>query len=436
MSVYNNPHAGYPTNMYQQPQQGGFIRPGMQPGGYPQQAMYAHQPQQGMYPQQPVYQQPQQHRQPGSGQDLRVMNTPQGLMMVDAISGQILGPVQQQQQNPSMMGYSRSVAPNNPIPSTQRFGTPGTTGSFDNQEPRNDNRYGALKQLIAQPPAQQEAFIVEEPAVKAVKEVKEVCMLPGVNFNATPKLKGFTPEELHSEESSLVGGSLQEVITTLISIAHGPDKNQTVWHQSGIVLNEFYDTSVKTFEDDLFQSDPSAVHKVVINRLKQVKTRADLVYFEKYNKWLTEAINSFLESNMKEKVSIDSFSTDFVDLVNHISDNSPLVCKALLGMLGEMLEQAKIDVTAVRCETDDGGPVLSNNSAVVPERVSLVYIKLLAVEMGDNGTEEGVKTASLLMDSIIKLTEEDMFYMITMDRKVYKVTTKVGAGVTLTCVSE
>ena len=460
MNPYNNPHQGMHPNMYQQPQppiQQGFIRPGMQQGGYPQQPMYAQQlpvygqvPQQGMYqqamPQQGMYQ-PRPMMNPSN---IGVVNTPQGPMLVDMNTNQVLGPAPQQGMR---YGAPNAVAPSaGSLPSNHRFGNP-SSGPIDDVGPRSDNRYGSVKELIQpqgapmqyqqqQPPQYQPQPQVDEAIQEAVKlpvKPKPTTYLPNVTVDAPARLVAFTEAEVHKEESSLVGQSLEELISNMYSYAHEDGQDSLVWYQSGIVAKEFYRSGVKSYENDLFQSNVSAVNKVVLNRLKMITTLEDLVYLEAYDKWLTGRINDYTKANLSEKVKvvIDSFICDYESLISHLSDNGfKTVVDGLIETMNDILYQACVDVAALRDDGEEGSSVLPDTHAVVPERVSLVYVKLLSTQIGDDGTEQGVTIASRLMQSLLKITEEDLFYLVTMDRKVYKVSNRVGGKVVVDCVSE
>ena len=174
-----------------------------------------------------------------------------------------------------------------------------------------------------QPPQYQPQPQVEEAVQEAVKQPvtpKPTTYLPNVKVNAPARLLAFTEAEVHKEESSLVGQSLQELITGMFSCAHEDGQGSLVWYQSGIVVKEFYGTGVKGYESDLFQSNVSAVNKVVLNRLNEVTALEDLVYLEAYDKWLTGCINDYTKANLseKDKAVIDSFVCDYEKLISHL----------------------------------------------------------------------------------------------------------------------
>lgn len=293
-----------------------------------------------------------------------------------------------------------------------------------------------------EPPQYQPQVEIQEAIEEAVKEPvkpKPTTYLPNVTVDAAKRVKAFTEAEVHKEESSLVGQSLQELVTGMYSCAHEDGVESLVWYQSGIVVKEFYGTGVKGYERDLFQSDALAVNKVVMNRLKEVKTLGDLVYIEAYDKWLAGCINDYTKANLskKDEALIDSFVCDFDALIAHLDKTGfKTVSAGLIENMNEVLDQARVDVEALRGQGEEGESVLPDGRAVVPERVSLVYVKLLSVQIGDDGTPEGAGVASRLMESLLKITEEDLFYLVTLDRKVYKVSNRVGGEVIVDCVSE
>ena len=435
----------------------GFIRPGMQPGGYPQQPMYAQQqPVYGQPAQQGMYQQPMpqqgvfQQRPMPQHSNIAVVNTPQGPMLMDMSTNQILGPVPQQGMR---YGAPNAVAPNTgSLPANHRFGNP-NSGPTDTMEPLSDNRYGSVKELIQpqgaqmqyQPPPQQpkqpqpQVDVAIQEVVKQPVKPKPVTYLPNTKVNAPSRLLDFTKSEVHMEESSLVGQSLEELITGMLSCAHEEGQDSLVWHQSGIVVKEFYGTNARGYERDLFQSNVSAVNKVVLNRLTEVTTLEDLVYLQAYDKWLAGCINDYTRANLSEenKALIDSFVCDYEVLITHLGMvGFKTVADGLIEAMNDVLDQARVDVEALRDGGEEGSCVLPDSRAVVPERVSLIYVKLMSTQIGDDGTEQGAIIASRLMDSLVKITEEDLFHLVTIDRKVYKVSNRAGGEVVVDCISE
>ncbi|MFW9601178.1 MAG: hypothetical protein ACMV1B_02530, partial [Prevotella sp.] len=370
-------------------------------------------------PQPPVYmnQMPVQ----GGQQDVVIMKGPQGPMYVNVRTGEVLGPVQGQQ---------------NAFPNNQRFGSL-QQSSLEAPPHRSDNRYGSVQELIQ--PRSTQVQETKPPQVQTPPppvQPKPSTGLPGVKFKPVKRSKPFEEQELHKEEKSLVGRSLQELITSMISEAHEQADEKLMWYQSGIVIKEYFDTTVKSFEDDLFQGDIEAISRVLKTILQQVESRKDYVFYQAYDKWITSSINDLLSVTMKDSVRIDSFALDFEDLMTHLKSVDEFQSKTVIGYMNDIMAQSKTDILALREKAEGEEPVICDSCAAVPERYSLLYVKLLSEEIGDDGSVDGVKTATKLMESLESLIDEQIFYMVTMDRRVYKVLYMSQSIVNIKCISD
>lgn len=235
---------------------------------------------------------------------------------------------------------------------------------------------------------------------------------------------------------SVIGESLYHVISGLINTAHTEERKELVWLQSGIIVRKFYDTSVKAFENDLFQGDVEAAHKVFKQRLPEIDNRSDVVYYQAYDKWITSAINDFLHFTVSGGLRIDSFAEDFAELLKHLSRTDGKFHSGLVDYMNLILSQSLLDVQSVREKDDEGNPVVSDETAVLPDRVSLVYIKLLSSEIGDDSKAEGLTVASRLMSSLEESIGDPVFYMATLDRRIYKVSYMHDTTVNIECLSD
>lgn len=440
MNRYNNPHAmqGFPQGPMASPVPG-YIQPGQQmqqpqygpqraPGGYQMQQGYGN-PQQAYQPQQqPVYQPPPQQMQ-----GVQIVNTQNGPFYMDVRSGQLIGPVNQQAMQPRSTAASAFQGQQHQVPTYQ-------DNRFGNYQPSNqpqeynmpDNRYGNIQQLAAQQPQERNNRMSPPLQQAPVIQTKPTQVVTDKNRRNLPGMKAFKhfgmpvmDTDIRIQSTSMVGSSLCHVVNTLIDEAHAKAKDRLVWIQPAIILRKFHDSAVKVFESELFQSDSELVFKAFRQKLSQVESRGDAAYFRAYNDWLTDAVNDYLRHASAGDVCIDSFAEDYGDVCKGLEKINNDLYVTMLVHMSDVLGQATADVLATRevVEPTDTQPghVPDDNVAVIPERVTLVYIKLLSSELGDDGTVEGSKIAARIASNLKESIDEAMFHMVTLDRKFYKV---------------
>lgn len=459
MSNYQNPHAqmpyphayGQPPQMgghYQPAPQGAYVRPGapqMQRPGYPQQQPYQVQPPQGGY----GY--PQPHQAPQSS--VQVVNTPNGPMYLDVRTNQILGPVQQQPQqqyhqplygqaptrSTAMVHANQAVA--NPYIGNSRYGSP-DPGYQTQPESGQDNRYGQIQQLT-QP---ERIPVMNQPIHAAVQTTPPPSAAPAASVQKDlPGVKSFgyrkqplSDKDVRIESGTVLGSSLCHVANALVKIAHQKKSDKLVWVQPGLVLRSFYDTSVKDHEVDLFQSSAEGAFKVFRQKLSQTENRNNVAYYRAYDNWMTGRVNDYFECSSTDGMCIDSFADDFGELLKLLETSDTERAKGLLQYLSDVLAQATDDITAARAaqspkeeegaEKEEASEVVQEN-AVVPERVILVYVKLLSSEIGDDASAEGNRVANRIMTNLEEYVDDKMFYLVTLDRRIYRVLYLPNEGV-------
>ena len=381
---------------------------------------------------------PQQGNMPVQGGPTQIVNTPQGAFYMDIRTGQLLGPVQQQgvmqnvHQTHGQMRH-QAVAPYHASHNQQGFNMGAATSNMDLEQPA-DNRYGNANSLIKQR-KEPVVEVVATPVPPVVERPKVKSRLAMVNYKPAYHNKPFTKDDISQYEESLIGPSLEHLIYGLIDTAHQQDNDSLVCVQSGIVVHKFFNTSTIDYETDLFQENIEFIYKALKRLLPEVRTQSNLVYFQAYNDWLTSCVNTFLSVKL-EDTQIDSFADDFNDLIKYLIQSHEDVRDMLLDFMNEILAQARLDVEAIRNEDESGEVNIPSTESIVPDRVNLAYVKLHSAEIGDDTSQTGLRVDTKLMVSLQAVIDEVEFILITLDRRVYRVTSKVGDTISIRCISD
>lgn len=448
---YQNPHPNMPVNQgprpiqHNVPQQQVFPQqmppqqqtpywatqhPGYQPGvpapGYPQQGMPQQQmPQQGM-------------TQPG----LQLINTQNGVMIMDVYTGRIIGPYVPPQQAPVAQGR-----PPQAQPFQGQFMQPqGLPQPQEDVSIFGDNRFSNAAGLVKP----------KEPVVEVQAQADKPLPKPKLKASSTGYIatycnKPFTKEDavFKDKDSGLIAASLDHLAFYIIDDAHDTDDKALLWIHSGVIINKYYNTSLLSHEKEMFQSNIEKVFRDVKKLQPTISNVNDEVYFQAYNKWLTRCINTFLKINIRDTV-IDSFVDDFNDLIKFLILDYDLLRDGLIEYMAGVLESASLELEELRsveglppevgaseqASLVSAEPSLKDNQSVVPERLHLVYLKLSSVEIGDDGTEAGLKIANKAISSIKELTGKSSFVLITLDHRFYRVTVMKDGEVNIECVRE
>lgn len=444
---YHNPHPQMPFPN-QHPQQ----RPihGHQFAQHPQQGFPQH-PQQMQYP---VQQAPQQvpyyvtqtpGYQPGvpmqpqypqqiPEQSIQMINTPQGQMYMDARTGQVIGPVNQMPQPPVQSRGMQHVAPfqGQPMVPVQIMQPPQERGSS-----LPDNRYGNAGSLIKPKEAVNSSNVIDvvELPPSAPKPVpRPTVKTLTTGYIPTYHNKAFTEAQTCRKKTWLVGATLESLVSEVIEDAHTGDKEHLLWIQSGAVIEKFYKTTLIDKEAELYQTDIEKVYRAIKRIATTITSRDDFVYFQAYNKWLTQAINTFLSIHMKA-TSIDSFFDDFNDLIKFLIVDYDHLREQLVEHMAGILEGAMCDVKELRVVSEETPePIISKDQSIISEHMTIVYVKMFSGEIGDDSTEAGVKVANKMIESIKVLLDKPDFILITLDRRFYRVTVMKDGDADINCI--
>lgn len=224
---------------------------------------------------------------------------------------------------------------------------------------------------------------------------------------------------LPDEGTTTYGDSLYEIITAIRNEAHKDTSDKVVYVRSALVCEKYYGVKLGDGEAGLFKSDIESVYRALKRVSVDIIKKEELCFYNAFNDWVTENINDYLLIATKGKWRIDSFFEDFNDLVGAIVKDKDLR-EGLTVAMNDILDQANADIQALREKDEDGSSVLEETSAVIPSRTNVVYMKLMGHEIGDLGDKTDPK-ADILLGGLREYVDTEVFYVTTLDRRLYKV---------------
>jgi hypothetical protein len=389
---YANPHPNQPPQQapvqpYHQQQ------PQMSPQQFqPQMPMQQQYPQE--YPQQFSPQYPQQFPQQFHLQ-----------MPQQFVPQQFPQQFQQQPQNPPGMS------------TTSRFtSSPATVQQTVNQGLNENSRY---TNMTNSPPPQDESGM---PAVFTVKP-KTNKMRNNEKFKLLCSTTEVKPTSLICVPNVLATDCLQESLESLIEDAYKEPGNKAASVRSIIVAHNFYRVDISEQLKQLLSGDVKSLYKGLKTLYKEAPDKYAVCAYECIDDLLTERINDYLAINGKKPVTIDSFYSDFNELLKVLrndEDDLEDLEELLLLYLNAYVKDMSISF-----ENTNKPEVCST----IAEPLSGVYVDKHVLELGIEGLSDSfVKLEdtppNVFLNSLINVSCKALntkeFLMATLDRSIYK----------------
>ena len=200
--------------------------------------------------------------------------------------------------------------------------------------------------------------------------------------------------------------------------------------ESFIVYNTFYKCSdVNAFVERILALDCKSLYKELKNVFKSATNKYAINAINGYDSILTEFINDFLAVNSQNKPSIDSFMTDFNDLLKYIRNNEDELEDALIEYLDSFICSIQDNITIVEqtvSKEERNVEVLN-----IPVTCHVCYVDKLSYELGINDApSKYVEVENSLLNrfliSLMNICYESYntpeIYLVTVDKFVIKLT--------------
>lgn len=324
----------------------------------------------------------------------------------------------EQPSNPGRFGGSGRPAPN---VSLQQFQSSDETSRFSNPNQEREKKVNQPQQ--------------QTPPPEIIKPKSKI--IPTRNWEQIQRTRPFDEKEILVIDSSevIVTKTYEELFQTFSERAYENDapKYEAVIG-CGYVTHLFRNVTIRT----VFETKADQLPKVLARLSDEVKTKQDVAFLTLFNSILTDLTSDFLRmATSNPEANIDSFIDDFRPLMRAIGDEAAdstvyggLTENDLLNFVEEYLESMKDIVLTVSREEGEEAPKEPQNVASLNEVVWVAYLDMLSVQLGD-GPNGNPKTTGQLVKSLSRFVPNEVFYIYTLDQKVYKAIKLANGSVSL-----
>lgn len=248
-------------------------------------------------------------------------------------------------------------------------------------------------------------------------------MLKSKNASFLPRTRPFEKKEVEVLSMNVHDGGFSMAVEELYQQSFlEVNRSKLVIIAQSKLVDSFYDTSLRSQVGELFQRDIESVYRFMKQAVDNLTTRSDIVFMSEYNQWLTDQVNDTLRVLMPLPASIDSFVEDFNDLKFALGDKR--TPKEELGTIYEELRTRlnKMLVTIEEEHAKEEIPENHGNPVHLVEKTNIVFCKLMSTELWQDGVPDKEPSGNRLISSLADFQKEDIFYLFTLDKVVYKVT--------------
>lgn len=244
-------------------------------------------------------------------------------------------------------------------------------------------------------------------------------------FRRSVRTNPFNPEtEVHKVEFLLTSDSYDDLFEAVLEKISLEENTSPVTVFKGLLEKTYHRVNQARYKEDLFEPDIKAVYKAIRYHTSSVSNRYDLIYLNAVNDFLTALVNDSLYPVLKTYPVITNFSEDFNDLLRTMRNNcSPVAEDSMIEYINSVLHEVNSNFDTIQAlaeseETGDEDGVEKADKpqkAVIPTPVTLIGVNYLRSELGTD------KNLVQLLGSLAESTETMVFYVVTLDRCVYKV---------------
>lgn len=343
------------------------------------------------------------------------------------------GGMPQQQQVPQQYVPQQQFPTNNQSVVQSRFGQPSTTMESTSIQSTDSNRYATYQSPQAQLQAQQQQVHHqgEEPTGPLLFTVTPVVH----KFTGNDKFKmNVVTEAIKANQVNYVDGHLacdclEENVECVIEQAFKEEVTPLVTVRNYIVNNNFWRVDLKETMDLLLKSTIKELYKTFKSAYSKVTDKSQINVLNTVNTMLTDTINDFLAVNSVSMISIESFYTDFNDLLKVVRNTEEDLEEDLLSYLNGYVGDMKLALNST---------AKTPNATQVTEMVSIAYLDRHVLETGmeelDKNfaqVDDSIANAfvkSLAAEIIAKISKQE-FLLVTMDKSVFKFMVSTAANV-------
>lgn len=419
-SRYNNPHAG-----------SGHMR-----------SMNQQQPMQSMQPM-------QQMPQPGGAIPLPngLIMLPNGLVVTPPQAQALMGGMNNTNMNLGQQVQSGMPMNMNMMPMNMGNNMPLNTGRFGNQnqtvtggisgiatpdgEFSMDSRFQSLNTQTGQ-------TMNEQVQIEAKPNLFSISVTKGIKFNGNSKVvlnsyyEEVKPSQIYVRENNItLVECFEEAVESCIGNAHEEGANKLIALGSFLVENSFYKAADQDqFNKIVLDNDIKAMYKAVKSSWPTLNNKYDIYMFDKFDTIMTDTINDFIAVNSPVEVHIDSFMSDFNELLKFLRnlENCDVDLEdELITYMNSYITNIKTNLELNQSQLVGIDAEDSKKVTYIPEQHLIAYVDKYSHELGVNDApskmtkiDDNAINAFILSAANTIISEQDIFtfYMVTIDKTI------------------
>ena len=228
-------------------------------------------------------------------------------------------------------------------------------------------------------------------------------------------------------DKCMASDCLEGVVEGLIEDVYHETDSRMVTATHFIVTNEFYRTSLHELIASLVSNDVKSLYKQIKKAYEDVNDKYSINLLDSFNQMLTDTVNDFVAINAENSISIDSFLTDYNDLLKVIRNNEVDLEDDLIGYMDAYIADFRFN---------HGEQAGSENSTTITELYSVVYLDKHLLEtgletVGSSFVHVENEIINVFITSLIDLVctklNKPEFLLVTLDKTIFKcMTNKKG----------
>ena len=342
------------------------------------------------------------------------------------------GMVVTQQQAAALM-QANGMQPNmnqgmNMQPNMGRFGnsnqtvTGGISSPGFEQDTGGDSRFQQTKSMGGE--AMEQPVIA--PSVFSVNVDKNIKFEGNDKVILTSFIEEVKPSQInYNSDNFTVTDCFEEAVESVIETANTGD-NKLITVQNLVVTNSFFKTvDQDKFNEYILENDIKTMYKTLKKAFPTLTNKYDVNLFNTFDTMLTDYINDYVKVNASIDISIDSFMSDFNDLLKVIRNNEEELEDQLVEYMNKFISSIKNNLSIIKSSTE--GDEDKAKITYIPESYTMCYIDKMSYELGiSHAPSQFAKVednvVNVFMKSLGKAVcsklDTNNFYMVTIDKVI------------------
>ena len=296
----------------------------------------------------------------------------------------------------------------------------------------DDNRFGSSTFKTEEVPVEQGFNNVP---------IFELSNISGVTFKDCENLKlpvnipDANGDSIISFEDIFILDCFEEAVEGIIERSCKFNKesnlNSKVTVNTVIIIDKTYNITIQEYIKDLFNKDILEIYKLLNKYYKESTTKYEIVLFNKINTMLTSIVNEFLYINTIERITIDSFKEDFIELIKILKTKDQNTESIFLLYLTKYLDNYKDNLDTINRYIDDG--IAENekcdNYSYICEEKTFIYLDHITSELGLNNFNSETyvylpkkstnKSLINLVDYVMRLKNINNIVLVTIEKETF-----------------